>query len=81
MMADQIFIRQPGQATLLHERHGFGRIPEPAPGTRLHLDEDQHGTVAGDDVQFSTADSESASNNCVPSPLELPAREIFTAFP
>src|SRR5262245_6474031 len=45
-----------------------------------HLDEHNHGAVAGDDVNFSKPRAVTPGKNCVPAALELRAREIFAAF-
>src|SRR5262245_58134839 len=81
MVAQQILVGQLRDPPLFGEGHGFRRVPELPARTRLHLDEHQHGAVARDDVQFSTADPKTPGNNRVPAARQLLAREILAAFP
>jgi hypothetical protein len=72
--------RDEGHSPAFPDRQSLGSGPEFVPGSHLHFDEDKRLAVARDDVQFSTASSVSARDNCVPSPFELTARQIFTGF-
>src|SRR5262249_30733595 len=47
---------------------------------RLHLDEHDRRSVAGDDVNFSSARAIAARKNCVPTALQFGAREVFAKF-
>jgi hypothetical protein len=80
-VAQQVLVREQRDPALLRRRDGLGRAPEPTARPRLHLDKHQHPAVARDDIQFSAADAKPAGNNCVPTAFELPARQIFPAFP
>ena len=76
----EIVERKPGQPMTLGTSDGVGRPPEPPPHTRLDLDEDDGGAVAGDDIQFTTSQPVAAGDNCVPATFELPTREILADF-
>jgi hypothetical protein len=80
MMSHHVFRRQADDSLLFLPRHRLGGVAEGAGIARLHFDEHQRRSVAGDDVQFSTAATMPPRNNCVPKAFELAAREIFAGF-
>ena len=61
--------------------HRLAAVAERATLPRLHFDEHDRLAVARDDVHFSTTSAVAPRKNCVPSPFELGAREIFAGFP
>ena len=81
MMPHHIFRRQTDDSPLFPPGDRFGGIAEFAAVARLHFDEHQRRSVAGDDVQFAATAPVPPRSNCVPPAFELAAREIFAGFP
>jgi len=80
-MARKIGGRHPRDAMLLSSGdRGPGQAESKRPA-RLDLDEHEHAIVARNDVNFSVARAEAASENCVPATTQFRAREIFAGFP
>src|SRR5262245_21653852 len=70
-VAGEVFQRQLLHPAALHPRDGFTRSAKRAAVTRLHFHEHQRRTIAGDDIQFSTAATIPARKNCVPAPQQF----------
>jgi hypothetical protein len=67
-------------ASLFPGRERLGAAAELFANSSLDLHEHRRTGIAGNDVNFSKLRAVAAIKNCVPSALELGAREIFPQF-
>src|SRR5581483_10403619 len=79
-VSHQIVERHSCHAPALQRGNRLGALAERAAVPRLHFDEHDRGSVAGDDVDFASACAVPSCKYCVPAPLQLAAGELLAVF-